>query len=381
MTQQQTRERVDPLTFPNSVPTGSSALAVRSPLQVARDLYNTPGQVQVIQQQICVGATAEEMWVFLARCVVLELDPFSRQLYFIKRSGGQGKPPTVSHQIGIDGFRTLAERTGELVGISEPEFEYWDDEPIEFDGKRMPNLARVTVLRQQGSSERGYQDRSYVGVARWSEFYPGDQLGFMWRKSGHNMLGKCAEAQAHRRAFPQKFAGLTASEEAANTEAVFQAYVEQVEHRRGQPIEAQYVEVTDRVTGEVKTVRGGDAYEETFGNQYRDPGEPPFVAPAIGCTACGAEKSDPQVHKTDCPTIRVEDEEQPVTARRRRGQAAADDPPPWEQPRVQAQAEREPNPKVEDRRANGLCIDPECIANQTANKVAEGSDRCLLHVG
>ena len=153
--------------------TAQSGLAVQpTPMTIALATYSDPQVLAVIRDQICPDATPAEMWQFLARCVSLGLDPFSRQMYFIKR---QGK---VSHQIGIDGFRSIADRTGELVGISEPD--------IEFDEKGWPTVARVTVLRELNG-----KDREFTGVARWSEFCPAPPNDFMWKKMPTHMLSKC----------------------------------------------------------------------------------------------------------------------------------------------------------------------------------------------
>lgn len=198
------------------------------------------------------------MWQFLARCVALKLDPFSRQMYFIKRRNRDGTY-TVSHQVGIDGFRSIAERTSELVGISEPEFEG----EIEYDGKKVPALARVRVIREI----RG-KDREFVGVARFSEFVPASPNDFMWKKSPHNQLGKCAEAQAHRRAFAQLMGGLSTDVETTSYEGMMAAADAQ---RFTAPHEAQYIEVTDTKTGEMKQVRAGDEYERLYGEQEQKP--------------------------------------------------------------------------------------------------------------
>ena len=47
---------------------------------------------------------------------------------------------------------------------------------------------------------------AFTATARWSEYRP-DQ-DFMWRKMAHTMLGKCAEALALRKGFPQELSGL-----------------------------------------------------------------------------------------------------------------------------------------------------------------------------
>lgn len=234
-----------------------SAIAPRdNNMAVALATYNDKAQLAVIRDQICVGATASEMWVFLARCVALGLDPFSRQIYFVKRDSANG--PVVAHQIGIDGFRSIAERTGELVGITEPEYEG----ETEVKGIKAPAIARVTVTREI----RG-KDREFTGSARWSEFYPGDKLGFMWQKMPFHMLGKCAEAQAMRRAFPQQMGGLNTDAETMSYEGMMAVADAS---RFSNPHEPQYIEVTDKATGEMKQVRAGDEYERIARLQYPD---------------------------------------------------------------------------------------------------------------
>jgi hypothetical protein len=53
----------------------------------------------------------------------------------------------------------------------------------------------------------------FTATAKWSEYYPGDRQGMMWQKMPENMLGKCAEAKALRKAFPAVMGGLYVAEE------------------------------------------------------------------------------------------------------------------------------------------------------------------------
>ena len=157
--------------------------------------YNniTPAQVDLIKSQIAKGATDDELKLFLHVADKSGLDPLSRQIYFIKRSG------KMTIQTGIDGFRAVADRTGQYVGSSDPVFE---------DNGKIPAKATVTVNKVVGGVVG-----NFTATARWEEYYPGKSQGFMWDKMPHTMLGKCAEALALRKAFPAQLSGLYTGDE------------------------------------------------------------------------------------------------------------------------------------------------------------------------
>lgn len=154
-------------------------------------------QIALIKSTIAVGATDNELKLFLAVCKNHKLDPFTRQIYFIKRSG----KGTI--QTSIDGFRALAGRTGEYAG---------NDDPV-FDDEGSPKKATVTVWRMVNGVRC-----PFTATARWSQYYPGDAQGFMWKKMPHLMLGKVAEALALRKAFPEALSGLYSDEEMEQAE-------------------------------------------------------------------------------------------------------------------------------------------------------------------
>ncbi len=144
--------------------------------------------------------TDQELHLFALVARHTGLDPFTRQIYAIKRAG------RVTHQTGIDGYRAAAERTGQYAGSDEAEFEACT---CGQDPKDHPLLARVVVHRILAS---GTVDQ--VGVARWHELYPGaGDVGAMWRKMPHNQLAKCAEANGLRKAFPRVFGSVYIADE------------------------------------------------------------------------------------------------------------------------------------------------------------------------
>lgn len=130
----------------------------------------------------------------------------------VKRWNSKLGREVASIQVGIDGFRSIAENTGAYAGNDDPVM--GEDKEMSFtQGKEIgkmnvPCTATVTVYKMvQGLK------CVFVATARWDEFYPGDKMGFMWRKMPNVMLGKCAEAQALRKAFPKVLGGVYAPEE------------------------------------------------------------------------------------------------------------------------------------------------------------------------
>lgn len=162
----------------------------------------TADQVALIKQTIAQGATNDELALFLAQCQKTGLDPFSRQIYFIKR-GGRG-----STQVSIDGFRVIAERSGEMDG---QDVAWCDAEGLWTDvwlRKEPPAAARVLVYR------KGCQ-KPFPGIAKFDEYNAG---GPMWQKMPANQLAKCAESLALRKAFPHQLSGLYTQDEMGQAE-------------------------------------------------------------------------------------------------------------------------------------------------------------------
>ena len=153
----------------------------------------TPDQVALIKSQIAVDATDDELKLFLHVANKSGLDPLARQIYFIKRGG------KMTIMTAIDGFRAIADRTGQYIGSSDPVFE---------DNGSIPAKATVTVNKVVSGIVG-----NFTATARWDEYYPGKSQGFMWDKMPHTMLGKCAEALALRKAFPAQLSGLYTGDE------------------------------------------------------------------------------------------------------------------------------------------------------------------------
>jgi phage recombination protein Bet len=157
----------------------------------------TPDQVQLISSTIAPGCTNDELRLFAYACQRTGLDPFSKQIYAIKRGG------KLTIQAGIDGLRAIAERTGQLDGsLTEWIGEEGDWRDV-WLGSKPPAAAKTTIWRK-GSQH------PFVGVARFADYNAGQGL---WSKMPAAMIAKCSEALALRRAFPANLSGVYSADE------------------------------------------------------------------------------------------------------------------------------------------------------------------------
>jgi phage recombination protein Bet len=149
-------------------------------------------QLDIIKNQIAKGANDDDLGLFLEVCKLTGLNPFQRQIYAVMRGG------RMTIQTGIDGYRLIAARTGQLAGIDDPQYDSEDGEH--------PNKATVTVWRFVKN-----QRVPFTATARWREYV--QPSGGLWSKMPYLMLGKCAEALALRKAFPAELSGVYTGEE------------------------------------------------------------------------------------------------------------------------------------------------------------------------
>jgi phage recombination protein Bet len=169
-------------------------------------------QIDLLKATVAEGTTDLEFQLFAQVCQRTGLDPFARQIYAIKRKmqkDGRWVERMVL-QTGIDGYRVIAERTGEYVGGDEPT--YGGECPCgnKALGKH-PEWAAVTVRRLK--SGQGWTTTAKAYFDEYAQTKADGHPNGMWEKMPRNQLAKCAEALALRRAFPGLFEGVYTSEE------------------------------------------------------------------------------------------------------------------------------------------------------------------------
>ncbi len=180
----------------------------------------TEEAIDLLKRTECKGWTAEQVELFVYQCNRTGLDPLTRQIYGQLRwdknlKDNKGKKVgglKLTVVTSIDGFRLVAERTGEYEGQQGPFWcgadGVWKDVWIP---KTYPAASKVGVWR------KNFREPTF-GVANFDAYaptYDDGNLSGMWPKMFALMIAKCAEALALRKAFPNELSGLYTSDEMA----------------------------------------------------------------------------------------------------------------------------------------------------------------------
>ena len=155
-------------------------------------------KLRLLKDTIASDLTIAELGLFCEVARAKGLDPFARQIYAVKRGG------KMTIQTGIDGFRSIAERTKKYRGQSGP---WWCGEDgiwkEVWTSNQPPFAAKVEIHRQDFNVP-------LAGIAHFKEYA---QSYGLWKSHPCTMIAKCAESVALRRAFPQQLSGIYTADE------------------------------------------------------------------------------------------------------------------------------------------------------------------------
>lgn len=167
----------------------------------------------------------DELVAFFQQCERTQLDPWSRQIYTVRRSQyiNGSNVEKAQTMVAIDGLRLQAERSGKYAGQLGP---FWcgeDGKWVDVWTRPMSELvaARVGILRKDWTepcwgvarfSAYAVTTKNWVGSGQ-NRRQEGEKLNSMWAKMGDTMVAKCAEALGLRKAHPAETSGLYITEE------------------------------------------------------------------------------------------------------------------------------------------------------------------------
>jgi phage recombination protein Bet len=162
----------------------------------------TEERVSLLRRTLCKEASDEELEMFLGVCKRTGLDPFLRQLHAVMRFDKNAGRKIMTIQVGIDGFRLLADRTGHYVPGRDATFTYDEKGGL---------ISATAYVKKLVAGEW----HEVAATVRWDEFHADSNF---WRTMPHHQLGKVAEAHALRRAFPADLSGLYTTDEMAQAD-------------------------------------------------------------------------------------------------------------------------------------------------------------------
>jgi phage recombination protein Bet len=156
------------------------------------------------------GTPAAQLFIFSKICNDKRLSPFAKQIHLTRYNTREGMKYSII--VGIDGYRSLAARTGLHAGTDDAKFDAMPDGSFKTAAEliaagKKPVSATVTVYKLLSQGARA----AFSHTAVLSEFQ-GQQK---WQSMPFQMLAKVAEAFALRKAFPDELAGLSIQEEEA----------------------------------------------------------------------------------------------------------------------------------------------------------------------
>lgn len=240
---------------------GSQALAIvnESPREVT-ELRFTQTQLDLLKTTIAKGTTDDQFKLFCEVAQRTGLNPFAKQIYAVMRNTKDGDKwvPTMTIQTGVDGYRLIAQRTGEYAGQQGP---FWCGEDGEWRdvwlSSKAPAAAKVGVLRH------GF-DEPVWGVATAASYMQTTRDGKpsgLWGTMPDVMIAKCAEVLALRKAFPQELSGMYADVEMEQAGEPMAPPIQQPRRKseraqQNAPIEGTSREVTD--DGEIPSWTSAD---------------------------------------------------------------------------------------------------------------------------
>lgn len=172
----------------------------------------TEAQWRTLMNNLFPGAKAESVMMVWDYCQARKLDPMKKPCHIVPMKVGDSWRDVVMP--GIYEYRTTANRTGEYLGHSRPTF----GPEIEYLGVKAPEWCELTVYRWNKAAGQRCEYPAIVHFSEcvatyWDKDAKAHKANSRWSKAPRQMLEKCTEAAALRKAFPDELGGEVTAEE------------------------------------------------------------------------------------------------------------------------------------------------------------------------
>lgn len=171
------------------------------------DIIIPQSQERIIRDVYAKGLDDNEFEVFKMICRRTRLDPTKKQIVAVKRWNKAAGKEIMTPQTTIDGYRAIGNREGTCAGVKTV-FHYGaDGTTVEGATTTIKKVLKSGIVAE------------FEGYAKMSEYIPAEKDAFMYKQKPHVMIGKCSEALAWRRAYPEDMSGIYIEEELMMSDA------------------------------------------------------------------------------------------------------------------------------------------------------------------
>lgn len=184
--------------------------ATQNQLQLYVDGNITPEGIDLVRKTVAKDANDLELQMFLHICKQNALDPFLKEIYFMKRKvwnhykSGYDEIPTM--MVGRDGFLTIAHRSGQFGGMKTVVLFIDKNGDVKEGEIAPPNSELIGAKCSVWNKSFSQPVEVSVKFEEYCVYRKDDKTGkqvpqALWASKGETMIKKVAEAQALRKAF------------------------------------------------------------------------------------------------------------------------------------------------------------------------------------
>lgn len=178
----------------------------------------TEAQWRTLKNSLYPGAKSESVLMVIDYCVARKLDPLKKPCHIVPIQVKVGDKYEWRDVVmpGIYELRTTAQRTGDYLGHSEPEY----GEPEAYAAVTAPIWCKFTAYRWNANAREKVPFPVRVFFREVVATRQDGKANTRWTKAPIQMLTKCAEAAALREAFPDELGGEQTAEEMDGQRAI-----------------------------------------------------------------------------------------------------------------------------------------------------------------